>query len=240
MIIKQESLTQSSANTKKRNLLTANPADPFRLLISTPAQDARVDDLRVSAYSGASYFKTADADALRRKSDPDEAICLVIANKQSVAATIRVCFAANRPNASKILQGPAEIKDTLFPTLTLCRGATNTEYRGQGLMTFLVNVSVAIAARAQFESAIGMQAEGTPHFGTMIASGWLSGDVRSDQLQCVKLGTAKMKLVYIPRDRFGYSDDYMRERFGSIYKSLEAQNAIDYAAARFAKMKRPA
>ncbi len=74
----------------------------------------------------------------------------------------------------------------------------------------------------------------------MIASGWRSGDVRSDLLQCVSLGTEKMKIVYIPGDRFGYSGEYMRERFGRLFKALEAQSAIDYAAARFEKLKRPA
>ncbi len=107
-------------------------------------------------------------------------------------------------------------------------------------MTFLVNVSVEIAARARIESAIGLQAEGTPHFGTMIASGWLSGDVRSDQMQCVKITKKTMKLVYIPSDRFRYSADYMRGRFSDLYKNLEAQTAIDYAAGQFEKMKKPA
>ncbi len=218
--------------------ITAPTDDPFKLAIATPAQDRDIDHLRQSAYAKAGYFTLPDPELLRRKADPENSICLIIANKKTIAATVRLGLAPDQKRAEQLLQGPAPLHLNMFPTLTLCRGATSPGFRGEGLMTFLVSLGVAIAARASLASTTGMQAAGTPHFGKMIDSGWLSKDVPSDATECVRMETAVMKFVYIPADRFRYSAEYGREHHHHLHKHLESARVIDQGAVMIEKIRR--
>lgn len=211
--------------------------DPFRLAIATVAHDAQVDQLRIGAYTKAGYFSIPNPELLRRKADPENAICLIIANKKEIAATFRVGLARDRTNAEALLQGPCPLAGELFPTLTLCRGATNPAFRRQGLMTFLVGIGVAIANQAGLQSATGMQAEGTPHFGAMLASGWQNKEVASEDTQCVRMATAEMQLVYISRTRFGYSANYGEEQYHHLHKSFRSAEAVVQGALMIEKIR---
>jgi len=219
------------------NNVTAPNEDPFRLAIAEPTHDGAIDRLRQSAYAKAGYFTLPDPELLRRKVDPNNSICLIVANKSTIAATVRLGLAPDQKRAEQLLQGPAPLHQEMFPTLTLCRGATNPGFRGEGLMTFLVGLGVAIADRAGLASTTGMQAAGTPHFKKMIDGGWLSKDVPSDATECVRMETAVMKFVYISADRFGYSANYGYEHHAHLHKHLESANIIDRGARMIEKIR---
>ena len=231
-------VSNKRASTALCPIQTAAPHDPFRVNVAKPADESKIDGLRQSAYAKAGYFSIPDTELLRRKNDPDNSVCLIIANKKEIAATVRLSFTPRRSIAETVLQGPAPLEEGFFPTLTLCRGATNPLYRGQGLMTFLVGLGVAVARRAELPSATGMQAEGTPHFGTMIASGWQSKDVPSAATQCVRMEADGMKLVFIGRERFGYSADYGNKHHQDLHKSLRSDEAVRSAASVIVRMRR--
>ena len=229
-------LHRARAVTAARSIRLASPEDPFRVLVARPEDDFRINTLRQTAYAKAGYFSIPDTSLLQRQRDPATAVCLIIANKKQIAATVRLCLATHQSGAERLLQGPAPLAGDHFPTLTLCRGATSTDFRGLGLMTFLVGLGVAVADRAGLNSATGMQAEGTPHFGTMLASGWQSKDVPSAATECVRMKTDAMKLVFISRARFGYSASYGQNEHGDLYKALQAVDAIETAAQRIARI----
>ena len=222
------SVTLNEKPARQPLLQEGNP-DPFRLALATRPEDDRIDELRRTAYASAGNFSITDPALIARNSDPSDSLCLIIANRKTVAATVRMVFARQRSRAEAVLQGPAPLEDSLFPTMTLCRGATHPVYRGQGLMTFLVGIGVAVARQAGVSSTTGMQVQGTRHYHGMLKSGWMSRDVSSEDVKCIDFSESDMKLVYIDKTRYSYSEDYARQNFAQLRRALRSDEVIAQA-----------
>lgn len=232
-------LTHPSSNTpNQQSIITDYGHDPFRLRIAAGADEQQIDALRQAAYATAGYLSIPDPQSVTRRTDPAESLCLIIANRTTVAATVRVAYAQNQPTTEAVLQGPVPLGRDHFPTATLCRGATNAKFRRQGLMVFLVGVGVAIAKQAGLASATGMQVLGTPHYGAMLKSGWQSRDVHTDHVVSIRIDGPQMKLVHIGADRFHLSENYGRRHFSALHKSLNASPIVKEASTQIVQAAR--
>lgn len=209
--------------------------DPFTLSIATPAHTAMINELRQKAYTMAGYFSLPDPRTVRRDTDAPHAIVFVIANKRSLAATVRMTYAKDRKNAERILEGTADVPPSYFPCVTMCRGATDPKYRGLGLMAFLVSLGVASARRAGLGSALGVQYDGTPHFRAMNAAGWDRKPI-ADQMSTVK-GNAGLGLVYIGRERFETSVRHSERVHAQLHQVFEVDRVVRDAVEQIAKQR---
>jgi hypothetical protein len=217
-------------------LLDADSDDPFVLNIATPAQTPLIDALRQKAYMAAGYFSLPDPRTVRRATDPAHAICLVIASKRELAATVRLAWARDRKQAESILEGSAELGASYFPSLVMCRGATDPAFRGLGLMAFFASMGPAIAQRAGLGSALGVQYEGTPHFRAMSAAGWERKPIGGERMATVK-GNAALSLVYIGRERFAASVRHSERVHAELHRRLDVPRVVADAAALIAKLR---
>lgn len=217
------------------SILDADRHDPFTLSIASDAQTQAIDALRQKAYAAAGYFKLPDPRTVLRSTDLPHAICLVVASKRELAATVRLTYARQRSEAERILEGTAEVPADHFPTLALCRGATDPRFRGLGLMAFLVSLGVAIARRAGLGSALGVQYEGTPHYRAMNAAGWNRKPI-VDRMFTVQ-GQAGLGLVYIGRQRFEASVRHSEREHASLHRQFRVEPVVTAAALRIDKIR---
>lgn len=216
-------------------ILYADRRDPLTLAIATDAQTPAIDALRQKAYAAAGYFTLPDPRTVLRSTDLPHAICLVVASKREVAATVRLTYARQRAEAERILEGTADVPADYFPTLALCRGATDPRFRGLGLMAFLVSLGVAIGRRAGLGSALGVQYDGTPHYRAMNAAGWNRRPI-VDRMFTVK-GQAGLGLVYIGRDRFEFSVRHSEREHAALHRQFQVEPVITAAALQLDKLR---
>ena len=230
-------LTKTTIGAEMRptvRVLDVDSRDPFALGIATSAQTPLIDSLRQKSYASAGYFSLPDPRTVRRENDLPHAITLIVANKRELAATVRLTYARDRKQVEAILEGSADVSPSYFPTMTICRGATDPKFRGLGLMAFLVSMGVAVARQAGLGSALAMQAEGTPHYPAMKAAGWNSKPVPGDRMNSVKLNAA-MSFVYIDRERFGTSVQHSERVHAELHRRLEVTSVVAQASAMIAK-----
>ena len=210
-----------------------NASSPaYSLVVATDrAWESDIDQLRINAYLKAGYFKLPNPDPVRRRADPPDSFCLlVLGPRKTLAATVRIAYVHNQRAAESVLQGPVPLTSNDFPSITLCRGATDPQYRGQGLMTFLVSLGVEVAYRSGVRSAIGMQADGTPHFRAIQEASWQCVDVATEFAHTVSFDTATMKLCYLRKDRMVTSVEHSRRRHANILGPAQTDRAIGEAA----------
>ncbi len=230
-------LTKTTIGAEMRptvRVLDVDSRDPFALGIATSAQTPLIDSLRQKSYASAGYFSLPDPRTVRRENDLPHAITLIVGNKKELAATVRLTYARDRRQVESILEGSADVSPAYFPTMTICRGATDPKFRGLGLMAFLVSVGVAVARQAGLGSAVAMQAEGTPHYPAMRASGWNSRPVEGNRMNTVKLN-AVMSFVHIERERFGTSVLHSERVHAELHRRLEVASVVTQASAIIAK-----
>ena len=184
----------------------------------------RLADL--SAYATASNFKLPEPDRVLTRHDPEHSFCYVISDGERIAATMRVVFIGSRAEGARVIEGTPPERAVSFPGVALCRGATRKEFRGMGLMTFLVSTGVAVAHRAGLHSAIAVQAVGTAHFNAMVQAGWQSEDVSGKNVKLVALDGPQLKLVYLPMSLLPESQRHSLDRHGDLWEHLRADEAI--------------
>jgi GNAT superfamily N-acetyltransferase len=201
--------------------------------------EREIDDLRIASYRTAGYFKLPDPDTVRRRTDPDDSLCLLLRQGPVLAATVRLAYVRDRAAAEAVLQGPVPLDTDDFPSITLCRGATDPRHRGRGLMSLLVAAGVAIAHRAGLRSAIGMQADGTPHYREMTRAGWRSRDVATRFARSVSFETPTMKLVHLHRAAMPQSIEHSNRRHAQTLAPSRAEPAIERSAVLLGRMARP-
>ncbi len=97
-------------------------------------------------------------------------------------------------------------------------------------MSFLVSLGVEVAYRSGLRSAIGMQADGTPHFRAMQEASWQCVDVATKFAHTVSFDTPTMKLVYLRRDRMYESVEHSRRRHTNMLELEQTDRVIDEAA----------
>ncbi len=213
--------------------------EPYQLVVATDRQwEREIDELRIASYRTAGYFKLPNPDTVRRRTDPTDSLCLLLRQGPVVAATVRLAYVHDRPAAEVVLQGPVPLDREDFPAVTFCRGATDSRHRGRGLMSLLVALGVAVTHRAGMRSAIGMQADGTPHFDEIVRASWQSREVATEFAKSVSFETPTMKLVYLRRARMPDSIEYSNRRHAQILAPERAAPAIEQAAGHLRKMAR--
>lgn len=214
--------------------------EPYSVLVAAGREwEREIDELRIASYRTAGYFKLPNPDTVRRRTDPADSMCLVIRQGGALAATVRLAYVPDRSSAEAVLQGPVPLERDDFPSITLCRGATSPQHRGRGLMSLLVSLGVDVAYRAGIRSAIGMQADGTPHYEEMKRAHWQSRDVATQFAHSVSFETPTMKLVYLRKDRMAQSIAHSKRRHADTLAPDRADLAIVNAAAILRKMARP-
>jgi hypothetical protein len=219
---------------------SAAAAEPYSVMVAAGREwEREIDDLRIASYRTAGYFKLPNPDTVRRRTDPEDSFCLVIRQGTALAATVRLAYVHERTSAEAVLQGPVPLDAADFPSITLCRGATNPHFRGQGLMSLLVSLGVSVAYRAGIRSAIGMQADGTPHFHEMTRAGWQCRDVATQFARSVSFETPTMKLVYLRKARMADSIEHSKRRHADTLAASRAEPAIAQAVSVLRKMARP-
>ena len=180
--------------------------EPYSVGVASGREwEREIDALRIASYRTAGYFKLPDPDTVRRRTDPEDSLCLVVRQGPMLAATVRLAYVRDRAAAESVLQGPVPLDVEDFPSITLCRGATDPRHRGRGLMSLLVALGVAVAHRAGLRSALGMQADGTPHYREMTRAGWRSRDVETRFARSVTFETPTMQLGYLQRAAMPHS-----------------------------------
>jgi hypothetical protein len=230
-------LTKTTIGAETRptvRVLDVDTRDPFALGIANTTHTPSIDLLRQKSYATAGYFSLPDPRTVRRENDLPHAITLIVASKRELAATVRLTYARDRKQVEAILEGTADVSASYFPTMTICRGATDPKFRGLGLMAFLVSVGVAAARQAGLGSALAMQAEGTPHYPAMKAAGWNSRPVAGDRMNTVKLN-AVMSFVYIDRTAFANSVSHSARVHHELHQRLDVARVVTEAAALIAK-----
>ena len=220
-------------------LTQLNTSQPrFSVVLATEhAWEPEIDQLRIAAYLKAGYFKLPNPDSVRRRTDPKNSFCLlVLGPTKTLVATARVAFVRNRRDAESVLQGPVPLPADDLPSITLCRGATDPAFRGQGLMTFLVSLGVEVAYRSGVRSAIAMQADGTPHYQAMLEASWQFADVATEFAHTVSFETPTMKLCYLRKDRMPDSVSHSRRRHSNILGPAHTDRVIGEAAMVVSKL----
>ena len=223
-----------SDHTARIDLLDTAFEDAVHLSVASPAQDDEIDRLRRHAYATAVNFELPDPTTILRRRDPRDAVCLVIGTRDTLAATMRIALAGDRPSAEKLLEGEAELERRYFPGAVLSRGATDPRFRGNGLMGFLVSLGVAVARQCGLGSALAVQIEGTPHFTAMAAAGWQSRTISDEDLALVR-NERPLQLVYVGRERFEQSAAQSRHAHALLYRRLKPEPGIREAADRLSK-----
>lgn len=198
----------------------------FTVRIARPDERPAIDALRTVAYANASNFKLPEPDRVLTRHDPDNSFCFVISDGQQIAATMRVVFIGSRAEGARVVEGSVPEDACTFPGVALCRGATAKNFRGMGLMTFLVSTGVAVAYRAGLRSAIAVQAVGTAHFDAMLQAGWQSEEVSGKQVRLVALNGPELKFVYLPISLLPRSQQHSEQRHHDLWQYLQADQAI--------------
>ncbi len=214
------------AATSERLHASERPLPPMKLEIATERHTAAIDRLRQLSYANAGYFSLPDPETVRRKTDPAASICLVVMQGATLAATGRFTPAETRSEAEKILEGEANLPAHYFPTLAMCRGATDPTFRGMGLMAFIVSAGVAAACRAGLGSAVVVQYDGTPHAAAMKRAGWASKPIGGDRMGTVH-GHTDLSLLYIPKSSFNESEAQSAHVHARLRAHLNAAPVID-------------
>ena len=214
--------------------------EPYSVGVASGREwEREIDALRIASYRTAGYFKLPDPDTVRRRTDPEDSLCLVVRQGPMLAATVRLAYVRDRAAAESVLQGPVPLDVEDFPSITLCRGATDPRHRGRGLMSLLVALGVAVAHRAGLRSALGMQADGTPHYREMTRAGWRSRDVETRFARSVSFETPTMKLVYLQRAARPHRIAHSARRHAGTVSPARAEPAISHAATLLQRMSRP-
>jgi hypothetical protein len=124
-----------SATLDAPSLSHAAPGDgvePYSLHVASGRDwEREIDDLRIASYRSAGYFKLPDPDTVRRRTDPDDSLCLLLRQGPVLAATVRLAYVRDRAAAEAVLQGPVPLDTDDFPSVSLCRGATAPRHRGR-------------------------------------------------------------------------------------------------------------
>ena len=172
------------------------PTTPFRLQVATEVHTPAINSLRERAYAAAGYFSLPDPRTVHRSTDSPSAISLALMSGDALAATARFTPAFTRQQAENVIEGDVDLAPHWFPTIVLCRGATEPAFRGLGLMAFMAVLGVAIAKRAGFGSATAVMYDGTPHYRAMARAGWKRKPVGGERMATVQ-GNVGLSLVYI-------------------------------------------
>jgi GNAT superfamily N-acetyltransferase len=223
-------MTQSVQASISYGRPLAKPAlsilDGFRLTLAGRQHTAAVDALRQQAYSNASYFSLPDPTAVMRQTDPLESMCLIVVRQREVAATVRVTYAPDRAAAQSILEGTAEVPADFYPTVAVCRGATDPRFRGLGLMAFLVAMAVRIAWSAKLGSALAVQSDDIPHYPAMNRAGWQKKPIGSDHMATVGDHSA-LRLVYLGHELFDRSVAHSARVHCQLFERFDVDRLID-------------
>lgn len=222
----RQSINPSPNKTDRVARLASYSRRPFRLLIAKASEVPAIDRVRIEAYKQAGYFTIPHPERVLTRSDPENSFCYVITDGEQIAATMRVTFVMSRAEAVQVIEGRLPENSVKFPGVALCRGATQSAFRGMGLMTYLVSTGVAVAYQAGLQSAVAMQAPGTPHFGAMVRAGWKSIDLKSDSAHTVAVNSTQAKFVYIPANGLAWSNAYSNEAHTDLFDYLETKRAI--------------
>lgn len=213
------------------------PLPPLTFSIATDRHTDAIDRLRQSTYAKAGYFSLPDPETVRRRTDPPNSICLIVTSGDVLAATGRLTYAQTRADAERVLEAEADLPADYFPTLAMCRGATDPAFRGLGLMAFLVSAGVAASRRAGLGSAVIVQYEGTPHARAMKRAGWASRPIPDDRMGTVR-GNADLGLLYIPRTAFADSEAHSAQVHAQLRTHLKAEYTISEIAGALLKLRR--
>lgn len=223
--------------TAERSRTPDQPLPPMTLEVASERHTEAIDRLRQVTYASAGYFSLPDPETVRRRTDPASSICMVVMQGKSLAATGRLTLAATRGEAERILEGEADLPSHCFPTLAMCRGATDSAYRGMGLMAFLVSVGVAAASRAGLGSSVVVQYDGTPHARAMKRAGWEAKPIGGDRMGTVR-GHAGLSLLYIPKSSFKDSEAHSANVHAALRAHLKAAPFIEELARLLEKRRR--
>ncbi|MGE0315692.1 MAG: hypothetical protein AB7P21_29110 [Lautropia sp.] len=212
--------------TAERSRTPDQPLPPMTLEVASERHTEAIDRLRQVTYASAGYFSLPDPETVRRRTDPPSSLCLVIMQGNTLAATGRFTPAETRADAERILEGEANLPAHCFPTLAMCRGATDPQFRGLGLMAFIVSAGVAAASRAGLGSAVVVQYDGTPHARAMKRAGWESRPIGGDRMGTVR-GHADLSLLYIPKSSFKDSEAHSATVHARLRAHLKAAPFIE-------------
>jgi hypothetical protein len=85
-----------SATLDVPSLSPAAPRDgiePYARHVASGRESEReIDDLRIASYRTAGHFKLPDPDAVRRRTDPDDSLCLLLRQGRVLSATVRLAY----------------------------------------------------------------------------------------------------------------------------------------------------
>jgi hypothetical protein len=198
--------------------------------ISRTDQHRDIDRLRKLAYSTASNFELPNPETVESRNDPPGSVCLTVRSSQQYAATVRLSSANNRSMAHKLLEGQAPLADDFYPSVVVGRGATAPEFRGLGLMGFLVSLGVRVAELAGAPSAVAVQIDGTPHFRAMEAAGWTGTIIGQENLKVVDSTEHDLMLVSIAQAQFKQNNEFSRDKYQALHKMLNPEATLRHAA----------
>lgn len=211
---------------------------PLTIRISNAAEYREIDRLRKLAYSTAINFDLPDPQTVESRNDPAGSVCLSVLSGYQHAATVRLSIARDRAIAHKLLEGQAPGDDNFYPSLVIGRGATAPEFRGLGLMGFLVSIGVRVAQLASAPSAVAVQIAGTPHFRAMEAAGWTGTIIGQESLRVVDSSNDLM-LVSIAKTRFEQNNQYSGKKYKALHRMLSPEPVLRDAAAAVEKALTP-
>ena len=153
-----------------------NVSTRFTLKLATSADTPAVDELRLLAYSGATYFKLNDVHQLFVGTDPVDSFLLCAWEGTSLVATLRLATVRTLEGAEDLL-GLKAPRPVDLPAAIFSRGAVHPSQQGQGWMPYLLTEGILLAQQLGYRCALGAQASGTPHQGAMVRAGWQVQDV---------------------------------------------------------------
>jgi hypothetical protein len=228
----EEKLTDPAASYSHGKRTDQLPA--LKLEISSSADADNIDRLRKLAYSTATNFELPDPETVASRHDPAGSVCLTVRSAQQFAATVRLNSVNDHTMARKLLEGQAPDPDDFYPSLVVGRGATAPEFRGLGLMGFLVSMGVRVAELAGAPSAVAVQIAGTPHFRAMEAAGWTGTIVGQENLKVVD-AQHDLMLVSIASARFGQNNKFSRDKYQALHQMLNPEPTLREAALKVRK-----
>jgi|GEM_PF-5395724 len=208
---------------------------PLSIEISSAADYREIDRLRKLAYSTAINFALPDPRTVESRNDPAGSVCLTVRSNQQYAATVRLSSVNSRSTARKLLEGQAPAADDFYPSLVIGRGATAPEFRGLGLMGFLVSLGVRVAELAGAPSAVAVQIAGTPHYRAMEAAGWTGTIVGQENLKVVDSTKHDLMLVSIAQAQFVQNNEFSHGKYRALHRMLNPEAALRQAAGRVEK-----
>lgn len=203
---------------------------PLTIEISGAQEYPEIDRLRKLAYSTAINFELPNPATVESRNDPPGSVCLTVRSNQQYAATVRLSNAIDRPMADKLLEGQGPQSTDFYPSLVIGRGATAPEFRGLGLMGFLVSLGVRVAELAGLPSAVAVQIAGTPHFRAMESAGWTGTIIGQENLKVVDSAQHELMLVSIAQAQFGQNNRFSRDKYQALHRMLNPEATLRHAA----------